>query len=341
MNNLNSFNLPQNAMPPTGAVVVPALTSHDSPAELPVCELPVCELPVCELPAAEMAGLLRNTSQAATPLQLPLTLIQPHAVDPISSLRELVKHVDLLRFLVRREIKVRYAQSAIGIGWAVLQPLFPMLIFTVIFGRLAKLSSDGIPYALFSFAGLVPWLYFSNGVTDGVNSLIANANMLSKVYFPRLLIPLSAVISRFIDFCVATVILLGMMVWYGTMPNMGVCVIPWLLAMMILTTIGIACWLSTLAIQYRDVKHALSFLIQVFMYTAPVVYPTTLIPESWQLLYALNPMVGVMEGLRSALFGTRDMPWTLIFIGSLSSLAIAYSGTSYFVRKQRIFADVA
>lgn len=336
MNNLDSFNLPQNAMAASGAFVVPGLTSRDASPELPLDNMPLGELPTSEMHSRPV-----NTPLAAMESDLPLTLIQPSSVDRMSSLLELAKHVDLLQFLVRREIKVRYAQSAIGIGWAILQPLFPMLIFTVIFGRLAKLSSDGIPYALFSLAGLVPWLYFSNGVTDGVNSLIANANMLSKVYFPRLLIPLSAVISRFIDFCVATIMLLGMMLWYGTMPNWGVCVIPWLLAMMILTTIGIACWLSTLAIQYRDVKHALSFLIQVLMYTAPVVYPTTLIPEAWKLLYALNPMVGVIEGLRSALFGTRDMPWLLILIGSVSSLVIAVSGTSYFVRKQRIFADVA
>ncbi|MEZ6150020.1 MAG: ABC transporter permease [Pirellulaceae bacterium] len=336
MNNLDSFDLPPNATAPPGTFVVAGLTSRDAAPELPLANTPLGELP-----APERHSRPGNNCQAAMESELPVTWIQPSSVGRMSSLLELVKHVDLLQFLVRREIKVRYAQSAIGIGWAVLQPLFPMLIFTVIFGRLAKLSSDGIPYALFSFAGLVPWLYFSNGVTDGVNSLIANANMLSKVYFPRLLIPLSAVISRFIDFCVATIMLLGMMVWYGAIPNWGVCVIPWLLAMMILTTIGIACWLSTLAIQYRDVKHALSFLIQVLMYTAPVVYPTTLIPESWKLLYALNPMVGVIEGLRSALLGTRDMPWLLIAIGSVSSLVIAISGTNYFVRKQRIFADVA
>lgn len=336
MNNLDSFNLPHKTTEPTANFVVAGLTSCDASPELTSANMPLGELPTFEM--HNRPGIAH---QAAMESELPVTWILPSSVARMSSLLELVKHVDLLQFLVRREIKVRYAQSAIGIGWAVLQPLFPMLIFTVIFGRLAKLSSDGIPYALFSFAGLLPWLYFSNGVTDGVNSLIANANMLSKVYFPRLLIPLAAVISRFIDFCVATIMLLGMMVWYGAMPNWGVCVLPWLLAIMILTTIGIACWLSTLAIQYRDVKHALSFLIQVLMYTAPVVYPTTLIPESWKLLYALNPMVGVIEGLRSALFGTRDMPWLLIAIGSASSLVIAISGTNYFVRKQRIFADVA
>lgn len=272
---------------------------------------------------------------------LPLTLISPQSAGKFANLLEIVAHRDLLQFLVRREVKVRYAQSAIGVGWAVLQPLFPMLVFSVIFGRLAKISSDGIPYALFSFAGLVPWLYFSNGVTDGVNSLIANANMLSKVYFPRLLIPLASVISRFMDFCVAGVVLGGMMVWYGVMPNWGIVVLPWLIAIMIFTTMGVACWLSTMAIQFRDVKHALSFLIQVLMYSAPVVYPTSLIPDSWQVLYALNPMVAVIEGLRSALFGTRDMPWLFLWIGTGSAALIVISGANYFARKQRSFADVA
>jgi lipopolysaccharide transport system permease protein len=236
---------------------------------------------------------------------------------------------------------VRYAQSAIGVGWAVLQPLFPMLIFTVIFGQLAKISSDGIPYAVFSFVGLVPWLYFSNGVTDGVNSLISNANMLSKVYFPRLLIPLAAIVSRSVDACVASVVLAGMLLWYGLVPQWSVVIIPWLVCMTLLTTVGVACWLSTLALQYRDVKHALSFLIQVLMYTAPVVYPTSLIPPGWRVLYALNPMVGVIEGLRSCLLGSGPLPWTLLIVGTISSVCIGVSGASYFIHKQRLFADVA
>ncbi len=273
--------------------------------------------------------------------QQQLTHIQAQPDGILECLRELAAHRDLLYFLVRREVKVRYAQSAIGIGWAVLQPLFPMLIFTIIFGRLAKISSDGVPYALFSFVGLVPWLYFSNGVTDGVNSLIANAHVLSKVYFPRLLIPLSSVIARFIDFCVASVVLIALMGWYGIVPNSGIIVIPWLLVMLVLSTVGIACWLSTLAIQYRDVKHALSFLIQIMMYTAPVVYSANLIPERWQLIYALNPMVAVIEGLRAALLGTREMPWSFIGVGSVSALLLATTGASYFIRKQRLFADVA
>lgn len=255
--------------------------------------------------------------------------------------RELYTYRDLFRFLVRREIKVRYAQSAIGVGWAVLQPLSTMLIFTVIFGRLARISSDGIPYALFSFAGLVPWLYFSNSVTDGVNSLIANAPMLSKVYFPRMFLPLSAVAARLIDFAVAGAVLAGLMVWYGFTPTWGLLALPWLLVLVVLSAAGLALWLATLAVQFRDVKHALGFLVQILMYTAPVVYPASLIPKRYQLWYALNPLVAVIEGFRSALLGTHDMPWTFVAIGTCSALVLAGSGAFYFTRKQRSFADVA
>ena len=255
--------------------------------------------------------------------------------------RELYGYRDLCRFLVRREIKVRYAQSAIGIGWAILQPLFTMLVFTVIFGRLANVSSDGAPYALFSFAGLVPWMYYANAVSDGVNSLIANASMLSKVYFPRLLLPLAANAARLIDFAVAAVVMAGLMVWYGTPPNLGLAALPWLLVLMFLSAAGTTFWLATFAIQFRDVKHALGFVIQILMYAAPVVYPASLIPARYQTLYALNPMVAVIEGLRCGLLGTREMPWTFLVVGTASSLTIFCSGMLYFNHKQRAFADVA
>ncbi len=270
-----------------------------------------------------------------------ITRIRPRPGWQLLDFRELHAYRDLLRFLVRREIKVRYAQSAIGVGWAILQPLFTMVIFTIIFGRLARISSDGVPYALFSFAGLVPWMYFSNGVTDGVNSLIANSQMLSKVYFPRMLLPLSAVAARLIDFVVAAAVMLGLMAWYGSDVNWGLLALPWMLALMVMTTIGFALWLATFAIQFRDVKHALSFVVQILMYTTPVVYPASLIPARYQFWYALNPMVGVIEGFRSALLGTRDMPWVFLGLGTCSAFLLAISGALYFTRKQRSFADVA
>ena len=273
--------------------------------------------------------------------ELPVTLIRARSGWQLLDFRELYAYRDLFRFLVRREIKVRYAQSAIGVGWAVLQPLSTMLIFTVVFGRLASISSDGVPYALFSFAGLVPWLYFSNSVTDGVNSLIANAEMLSKVYFPRMFLPLSALAARLIDFAVAGAVMVGLTAWYGCTPRWGLLALPWILALMVISAAGVALWLATFAVQFRDVKHALGFVVQVLMYAAPVVYPASLIPARYQLWYALNPLVAVIEGFRAALLGTRDMPWVFLGIGTCSAFLLASSGAFYFNRKQRSFADVA
>jgi lipopolysaccharide transport system permease protein len=290
--------------------------------------------------AEQVASPQRDSVSPLTPASAWTTVIQPGHGWRIDG-RELLAYRDLFRFLVWRDIKVRYAQSAIGIGWAVLQPLFSMVVFTVVFGRLARISSDGAPYAVFTFAALVPWLYFSNALTDGVSSLISNAGMLRKIYFPRMLMPLSAVAARLLDFAIALCVLLGLMVWYRVPPNWGVIVIPWLVIMMVVTASGVALWLTALAVQFRDVKHAMSFVIQILMYSAPVVYPTSLIPTAYQLLYAMNPMVGVIEGFRSALLGTRDMPWAFMAVGTVSSIVIAVSGLFYFKRKERIFADVA
>jgi lipopolysaccharide transport system permease protein len=279
-----------------------------------------------------------------------VTVIEPRSGWRLLDLSELVAYRDLFRFLIWRSIKVRYAQSAIGIGWAIIQPLFSMVVFTIIFGKLAKISSDGVPYAVFSFAALVPWTYFSNALTEGVNSLVSNANMLSKIYFPRLLLPLSAVAAKLLDFMIAGLILAGLMAWYGVAPTWGALLLPALILMMMVTAAGISLWLTAMAVQYRDVKHAMNFVVQILMYAAPVVYPTTLIPTSYaiggvtinpRLLYALNPMVGVIEGFRAALLGTTAMPWDLLAVGTASTIAIAFSGVLYFRNKERLFADVA
>lgn len=270
-----------------------------------------------------------------------ITVIEPRSDWRLVDLGELYAYRDLLRFLVWREIKVRYAQSAVGIGWAIIQPTFSMLMFTIVFGRLANVSSDGVPYAVFSFAALVPWTYFSNALTDGVGSLVANAGMLGKIYFPRILMPLSAVCARLLDFCVAAVILAGLMLYFGMAPTLGVFLLPVLVLLMVVTASGAALWLSSLAIQYRDVKHAMTFMVQILMYTAPVVYPASLIPDQYRLYYAINPMVGVIEGFRSALLGTNPMPWAMIAVGMVSSLLLFTSGLLYFRKKERLFADVA
>lgn len=255
--------------------------------------------------------------------------------------KEMVEYRDLFYFLVWRSIKIRYAQSTLGIGWAVIQPFFAMIVFTIVFGRLANIESDGAPYAVFSFAALVPWTYFANAVTESTNSLIAQANVISKVYFPRLILPLSAVFAKLLDFAISFVLLLALLLFFQVKPTWGVLYLPLLVLIMMLTAAGIGSWLTALAIQYRDVKYAITFLVQLLMYAAPVVYPASLIPAEYRWAYGLNPLVGVIEGFRSALLGTNPMPWSYIFTGLAVSLLLAISGAFYFRFKERIFADVA
>ncbi|MCY3012590.1 MAG: ABC transporter permease [Planctomycetota bacterium] len=254
---------------------------------------------------------------------------------------ELYRYRDLLWFLTWRNIKVLYAQSIIGIGWAVLQPLFSMIVFTIVFGMFAKMNSDGIPYALFSFCALVPWSYFSNALLDSGNSLVSQADMLSKVYFPRLVLPLSAILAKLVDLGIALMVLGGMMVWYQRPPTWGIVMLPLLIWIMMMTAGGLGMILTSMAIQYRDVKHAMNFLVQLLMYSAPVVYPATLVPEWLQPYYSLNPMVGVIEGFRSALLGTRDMPWSWIGTGLITSTLLFTLGIFQFRKQERVFADVA
>lgn len=269
------------------------------------------------------------------------TIIQPARGMHFIDWKELIEYRDLFYFLVWRSVRIRYAQSMLGIGWAVIQPLFSMVVFTIVFGKLANISSDGAPYALFSFAALVPWTYFSNAVTESTNSLVNEANMLSKVYFPRIILPISSVVAKLVDFAIAMVLLFVLMLFYGMMPTSGIWALPLLVLIMILSAAGIGAWLTALAIQYRDVKYAMTFLVQLLMYAAPVVYPTSLIPSGWQWLYALNPMVGVIEGFRSALLGTNPMPWGFISLAFLVSVGLAVTGAFYFRFKEKVFADVA
>jgi lipopolysaccharide transport system permease protein len=268
-------------------------------------------------------------------------LIEPRSGWRSIDWRELYHYRDMFRFLTLRSIKTRYSQSVIGIGWAVIQPLFSMLVFTVVFGRLAKVSADGAPYALFSFAGLVPWTYFANALSDSTGSLITNAGMLNKVYFPRLILPLSAVAAKLVDFFIALIVLIALMAVYGVAPTRAVIAIPLLLLIMVLAAAGAGMWLTALAIQYRDINYAMNFFVQLLMYAAPVVYPASLVPARFRLAYAINPMVGVIEGFRSALLGTRAFPWPMVGVGAATAVFIVISGALYFRRKERIFADVA
>ncbi|MBI4539311.1 MAG: ABC transporter permease [Gemmatimonadetes bacterium] len=286
---------------------------------------------------ASVAGP-RSPEKAAAPT--PVSVIEPSTGWASLALGELWAYRDLLYFLVWREIKVRYAQSVMGVGWAVIQPVFSMLVFTVVFGNLVGVSSDGVPYALFSFVALVPWTYFQNALTGGIDSLVIMSSMLTKVYFPRLIIPLTPVLARLLDFGIALVLLMALMAWFKAAPTAGVVMVPVLVILMVLSAAGLGFWLTALAVQYRDVKYAASFGIQLLMYAAPVVYPVSLVPERFQTLYALNPMVGVIEGFRSAMLGARPMPWNLIGIGAVSAIVVALGGAFYFRRVERVFADV-
>lgn len=306
------------------------------------------------------AGITDKTAQnVAAPADLiaPVKIIQARSNWRGIDFKELYAYRDLYFFLTLRGIKVQYAQSALGVGWAIIQPLFQMVIFTVVFGYLAKVSSEGAPYALFSMVALIPWAYFSSAITEGSNSLLSNTKMLTKVYFPRLIMPLSSVTAKLLDFMIALGMLFLLMVIYRRLPTWNLVWLPALVILMVLTAAGIASWLTALAIQYRDIKYGLGFLVQLLMYATPVIYSTYSIPATYHLgnlhpwlegimiwprqIYALNPMVGVIEGFRSMFLGTHPMPWNLIGTGALSSALIAITGCMYFRNRERLFADVA
>jgi lipopolysaccharide transport system permease protein len=254
--------------------------------------------------------------------------------------QELRQYRDLFYFLVWRDVKGQYAQSVLGIGWAIIQPLFNMVVFTIVFGRLARVDSDGVPYAIFSYTALVPWTYFAGALTASGTSLVNSANVLTKVYFPRLVVPIVPVLAKLVDFAIAFVILIGMMLWFRIRPTTGVFLLPLLILLMMLTAVGVGMWLTALSVQYRDIKYGLNFGVQLLMYAAPVVYSASTIPERYRWLYGLNPMAGVIEGFRSALLDTVPMPWDFIVVGTISAVVIALSGLVYFRYMERIFADV-
>jgi lipopolysaccharide transport system permease protein len=253
---------------------------------------------------------------------------------------ELWEYRDLFYFLIWRNIKVRYAQSVLGVGWAIIQPVFSMIVFTIVFGRLAKIGSEGVPYAIFSYAALVPWTYFSNALTQSGASLVGASGMISKVYFPRLIIPMSPVLDTLVDFGISLILLVGLMIWFKIAPTIWVLTLPLLILLMMLTAAGLGMWLTALAVQYRDVNYGMKFAVQLLMYASPVVYPASLVPGQYRLLFGINPMAGVIEGFRAALIGTRPMPWDLIAVGSVTALVVAVSGAFYFRHTERIFADV-
>ena len=272
----------------------------------------------------------------------PDLVIEPAARWPRVDLRELWVYRQLLYFLVWRDLKVRYAQTVLGIGWAVLQPLLSMLVFTVIFGRFAKVPSDGVPYAVFSLAAVVPWTYFSTAFSTSSNSLVASSNLISKVYFPRLVVPIAPVLAALVDLMIGFLVLAVLMAVYHVAPSpAAIGLVPVLIALMAITATGVGCWLSALNIQYRDVKHLVPFLSQIWMYASPIVYPASLVPARLRPFYALNPMVGIVEAFRAVLLKTTPIPWGLLAISTAAGLLLLLTGALYFRRTERLFADIA
>ena len=256
------------------------------------------------------------------------------------SLGELWQYRELLYFLTWRDIKVRYKQTVLGAAWAIIQPFFLMVVFSLFFGRLARVPSDGIPYPVFTFCALLPWQLFSHALTESSNSVVGNQNLITKVYFPRLVIPIAAVLGGTVDFVIAFVMLLLMMLYYGITPGWEIVTLPGFILLALLTALGVGLWLSALNAQYRDVRHTMNFLVQLWLVATPVAYPSSLVPEKWRGLYGLNPMAGVVEGFRWALLGKSDRPGLMLWVSIAVVISLVVGGLYYFRRMEQQFADV-
>lgn len=271
---------------------------------------------------------------------LPVTYIRPSNGWRALDLRELWHYRELLYFLTMRDIKLRYRQTALGVAWAVMQPLFTMLVFTIFFGNLAKIPSGGRPYAVFALAALVPWQLFSYALTQSCNSLVAEQRLITKVYFPRLIVPLASVLAGLVDFIIALVLLLVMMAWYSITPTVGLVALPLLALFALAAALGVGLWLSALNVQYRDVRYTIPFLTQLWMFATPVAYPSELVPEAYRAWYGLNPMTGVVEGFRWALLGTPAPSLAMMAISVLITATLLLGGALYFRRMEQTFADI-
>ena len=283
---------------------------------------------------------LRKEASAKNLWAEPTVVIQPRRHLFALDINAIWEYRELLYFLIWRDLKVRYRQSVIGVGWVILQPLMTMIVFTAVFGKFVGVPSDGLPYPIFIFSALLPWNLFANSLTRGSASVVGNTQLVSKIYFPRLILPLSGVLSPVADFAVAFVILIGMMVWFGTSPTWGILALPLLVLLAILTALAIGLWLSALNVRYRDVGHAVPFLVQIWMFITPVTYPVSLVPEKWRLLYSLNPMTGVIEGFRWALLGKQSPDFAVITVSAVMMFTLLVTGIVYFRYTERTFADV-
>jgi len=272
--------------------------------------------------------------------KIPVLRIEPLRGRASLKLWELWEYRELLYFLLWRDIKVRYKQTVIGAAWAVLQPLMTMIVFTVIFSNFAKMPSDGLPYPIFAYTALLPWNLFANALNRCSGSMVSEAHLITKVYFPRLVVPISAVLGGLVDFAIALVILLGLMLYYGIFPTWAIVTLPGFLLLAIMTALGVGLWLSALNVQYRDVRYVVPFITQFWLFVTPIAYPSSLLHEPWRTLYGLNPMVGVVEGFRWAILGTKTAPGPIIAVSSLAALVVLGSGALYFRRREKTFADV-
>jgi lipopolysaccharide transport system permease protein len=297
----------------------------------------MAEEPTAATQQSLVTGSAPSISGQSSPI---VTLIQPSRGWVSLKIHELWEYRELLYFLTWRDIKVRYKQTVLGAAWAIIQPFFTMVVFSLFFGKLAKVPSDGIPYPIFTYAALVPWTFFAYGLSQSSDSLVGSANLIKKVYFPRLVVPISGVISGVVDFVLAFIILLGMMFYFGIAPTWNVVWLPLLLLLALVTALGAGLWLSTMNVQFRDVRYTVPFLIQFWLFATPIAYPSSLLSEPWRTIYGINPMTGVVEGFRWALLGTDTAPGPIIAVSSLVALVLLISGAFYFRRMEKTFADI-
>jgi lipopolysaccharide transport system permease protein len=269
----------------------------------------------------------------------PVLVIRPAGGGSALDLSDLWRYRELIGFLTWRDISVRYKQTALGAAWAILQPFFTMVVFSVFFGRLGRIPSDGIPYPLFTFCALLPWQLFAYALSESSNSLVANQSLVTKVYFPRLVIPLASTLSGLVDFAIALVVFAGMLVFYRVTPTPAIAFLPAFVALALLAAISVGLWLSALNVQYRDVRYTLPFLTQFWLFATPIAYPSSMIPERWRALYGLNPMAGVVEGFRWALLGLPRPSFALMSVSAVVVLLLLAGGLSYFRAMERTFAD--
>lgn len=269
-----------------------------------------------------------------------VTIIESHKGLPTGfDLKELVRYRELLYFLVWRDIKVRYKQTVLGASWAILQPFFTMVVFTIFFGKMAGIPSEGIPYPIFSYAALLPWTYFANTISQSGNSLVNSSNLITKVYFPRLCIPMGATLAGLVDFFIALIVLAGMMAWYRFIPGFGLILFPLLVFLILLLATSVGLWLSALNVKYRDIRYVIPFMVQLWLFITPVIYPTSIAKNFSWILY-LNPMAGIIESFRASFLGHKPIPWPQLGLSAISTLFLFVAGLVYFSLMEREFADV-